>query len=120
MAKQFILPLVIGLALAACGSDPVQPAVNSAQAEQNAVETVPEGENVTAQVMAMTDRQRNMVFVRALMDAEIDCDGVTGSERVEDYEGKPIWRASCKYPGKDHLISITPDGMAEIITRSDR
>lgn len=120
MAKYLILPALMGLAVAACGSEPASAPANSLDAEQNAVANVPPGDNITARVMAMSDRERNVVFIRALIDAGIDCNGVSASERVEDYEGKPLWRASCRSPVADHLISITPAGVAEIITRIDR
>jgi len=75
--------------------------------------------NVLAAVLAMPERQQNIVFVRALMDADIKCDGVTHSERLPDMDGKPLWRANCKN-GTSHMISITPDGTANIVSRTDR
>jgi hypothetical protein len=68
----------------------------------------------------MGDRERNVVFVRALMDAGLPCDGVASSERLPDQDGKPLWRANCKTPGGSHLIAITPDGTAQIVSRTDR
>jgi hypothetical protein len=77
------------------------------------------GENALAAVLEMSDRQRNVVFIRALLDAGIDCQSVTSSERLPDQDGKPLWRVNCS--GKTaHMIGITPDGTANIVSRTDR
>ena len=113
----------LALMLAGCGGDAARTegnavAVNS-DAETNAIGNRAAAENVTARVVAMSDRERNVVFIRALMDAGIPCDGVTGSQRLDDQDGKPVWRADCK-GAPSHLISITPDGTAQIVSRPDR
>lgn len=110
------------LALAGCTPAAEQ---NSAPEPVNAADTNvtdngSAAENTTAIVLAMPERQRNIVFVRALMDAGIKCDGVTSSERLEDFDGKPMWRANCKGGNNSHMITITPDGTANIVSRSDR
>lgn len=76
--------------------------------------------NVLATVLAMPEQQRNVVFVRALIDAGLKCDGVTHSERLPDMDGKPLWRADCKGGNNSHMITITPDGTANIVSRTDR
>ena len=122
MRTLMIVPALAAL-LAGCGGPTEaqrnEAVVNSA-AEANAVGNAAASENVTARVVAMSDRERNVVFVRALMDAGLPCDGVTGSARVPDQDGKPVWRADCKAPGSSHLITITPDGTAQIVSRPDR
>jgi hypothetical protein len=67
----------------------------------------------------MNDRQRNVVFVRALLDAGMDCQGVASSVRLPDQDGKPLWRANCTN-NTAHMITITPDGTANIVSRTDR
>lgn len=89
-------------------------------AEGNAVGNAAAAENVTAKVLAMGDRARNVVFVRAILDAGLPCDGVESSERLPDRDGKPLWRANCAGNGGSHMITITPDGMANIVSRTDR
>lgn len=109
------------LALAACtpAADNGNAAANAAPADANAtVANGAEPSNALATVLAMPDKQRNIVFVRALLDADIKCDGVVGSKRMPDQEGKPVWLAECKN-GSTHMISITPDGTANIMSRSD-
>lgn len=125
------LPVLAALALAGCGGPArdggnevaaniaPEPA-NADDVEANAVGNELAPENVTARVLTMSDRERNVVFVRALMDAGLPCDGVTGSERLPDIDGKPMWRATCKAPGDSHMITVTPDGTAQIVTRTDR
>lgn len=108
------------LALAACtpAADNNSTVAPAAGANAMAADNGAEPGNTLATVLAMPDKQRNIVFVRALLDADIKCDGVVSSKRMPDQEGKPVWLAECKN-GSTHMISITPDGTANIMSRSD-
>ena len=118
MPMRLTMPLLAALALAAC--DPAsEPAENQAVPE-NVAQNMADGTNATQAVLAMNDRQRNVVFVRALLDAGIECQSVKGSQRMPDQDGKPLWRADCTGGGGSHMITITPDGTANIVSRSDR
>jgi hypothetical protein len=125
MTMRIVLPALAALALAGCGpagddrGATNQVASEPANAEANAVGNAANGENATAAVLAMNDRQRNVVFIRALMDAGIDCQAVTSSVRLPDQDGKPLWRANCSNKSA-HMIGITPDGTANIVSRTDR
>ena len=81
-------------------------------------------DNATAAVLALNDNQRNGVFYRALEDAGLACQRVTSSERMPDQDGKPLWRANCggkiASANTSHMITITPDGTAQIVSRTDR
>ncbi|WP_404337502.1 hypothetical protein AB2M62_02450 [Sphingomonas sp. MMS12-HWE2-04] len=121
-----IVPVLAAVLLAGCQASDDEPPANgtnavplNAAAETNAIGNVAEGENVTAKVLAMNDRQRNVVFIRAIMDAGLPCQQVVSSVRVPDQDGKPLWRANCD-GGMAHMISITPDGTANIVSRTDR
>lgn len=119
MSSRLIVPLLAGLALTAC--DPAQePAGNAAFPAENVATNMADGTNATQAVLAMNDRQRNVVFIRALMDAGIDCQSVDSSERLPDQDGKPLWRATCGGGAGAHMITISPDGTANIVSRSDR
>lgn len=125
--RNLMIAPAFALLLAGCGGatehserNIVAVSDNETQAEANPTVNAVSGENVTAQVLAMNERERNVVFVRALMDAGLPCDGVSSSERVPDQEGKPVWRADCRSGNGSHLITITPDGIAQIVSRSDR
>jgi hypothetical protein len=128
MTKRILLPAFAALALAGCQSEPAQDnaavPVNTvepinADAEANAIGNMAGADNALAAVLEMNDRQRNVVFIRALLDAGLACEGVTSSERVDDLNGQPAWRATC-VGGASHLISISPDGTANIASRTDR
>ncbi|ATY34508.1 hypothetical protein [Sphingomonas psychrotolerans] len=121
MTMRIVWPVLAALALAGCGSagDERGVANGNAGAEANAVGNMAGGENALAAVLAMSDRQRNVVFIRALMDAGIDCQSVVSSSRLPDQDGKPLWRANCS-DKRSHMISITPDGTANIVSRTDR
>ena len=124
MRMRIIIPALAALVLAGCQAGDERNAAggNSAvagNAEANAVGNGVEADNALAKVLAMSDRQRNVVFIRALLDAGIPCQEVTSSVRMEDQDGKPLWRANCS-GGTAHMITITPDGTANIISRTDR
>jgi hypothetical protein len=111
------------LALAACtpAADNNSAAASNAApaAADNATGNAAAPSNALAIVLAMPDKQRNIVFIRALLDADLKCENVESSERLPDQDGKPVWRANCKN-GTSHMISITPDGTANIISRNER
>lgn len=108
------------LALAACtpaADNSTAAAANAATPDANGADNGAEPSNALATVLAMPDKQRNIVFVRALLDSDIKCEGVVSSKRMPDSEGKPVWLAECKN-GSTHMISITPDGTANILSRN--
>ncbi|MCW3835736.1 hypothetical protein ACFQ1E_05605 [Sphingomonas canadensis] len=117
----------MALALGACGGTGEEPAANTAgeaEAEANALGNdiggnAAEAGNVTAKVLAMNDSLRNITLVRALIDLDLPCEGVLKSERMDDYEGLPVWRAQCK-SGDYYLISIDPGGIAHVRSRPQR
>jgi hypothetical protein len=124
MTRAIIAFAALGLAACTPAGNKTAP-VNQAEmdaADNTDVMAVDNGAapgNALAAVLAMPDRQRNIVFVRALLDADLKCEGVTSSERLPDQDGKPLWRANCKN-GTSHMIAITPDGTANIVSRTDR
>ena len=123
MRKLIFVPALAALALAGCGT----PAGNNSTQENLPAPPEPANviENATgnalATVLSLNDAQRNGVFNRALNDAGITCDGVASSERLPDQDGRPMWRANCRGLGTNsHMITVTPDGTAQIVTRTDR
>lgn len=101
------------LGLGACQQQPAEQNVVSAAtpAVANA------SGNPLERVLAFSDKQRNVVFIRALLDAKLPCDTVTKSTRIADQNGAPAWDVQCSN-GASHLISITPDGIAHTISRT--
>lgn len=123
--KSIIIPTLAALALAGCGgpsetnltaSDAVQAEpLNAEDAGANAADQT----NYSAAVLAQNDAQRNATFIRALKDAPLDCEHVDSSTRIDDQDGVPTWRVTCK-GGTNYLIGIPKDGVAKIISRTDR
>lgn len=123
--RQLMIVPALALLLAGCGGPEPEAERNDATAiDRDAEANVTGNEaagNALATVLNLNDRQRNAVFYRALDDAGITCSGVDSSERMPDQDGRPVWRANCRgISGSGHLISITPEGTANIITRTDR
>lgn len=89
------------LALAACGdTQPPEPEPAN-MSSANAIESMPEG-------------QRNAVFIRAILDAGEECQGVERSERRGEHEGFPVWVAHCTGGGGSWAVIVTGDGNAVI------
>lgn len=71
-------------------------------------------------VEALSEAQRNIMLIRAIQDADQECQGVTSSERRGDsLNGDPLYIARC---GAQHVygVAIGRDGMAQVIVRSGR
>ncbi|QDX25599.1 hypothetical protein FPZ54_05925 [Sphingomonas suaedae] len=113
--RQMILVLATAGLLAGCGGGQTASNVTANQAVENTVEDTT---NYQAEVLALNLRAREGVFLRAVRDAGLSCQSVTASERVEDRGGDPTWRATCD-DRNPHLISITKDGTANIVSRTD-
>lgn len=110
------LALPVMVALSACGGEPATNPDNAAGNE--AIVNEVDATNYQAEVMALPDPARQGVFLRAVRDAGLQCQNVTESERLDDREGDPAWRAICD--GRTpHVISITRDGTAKIVSRSN-
>lgn len=71
--------------------------------------------NFQQEIAALPEPQRNGVFIRAIRDAGLPCQGVTESERLPGAE--LTYRARCQ-GGRDHVVSITASGTAQIVTGS--
>jgi hypothetical protein len=98
------LILVLAAASAACGAG-VQ---NNSAPAANATE--PAGNRVAA----LSEGQRNGVFIRAILDAGLDCQRVERSVEAGSAEGLPLWRVTCR-GSKDYMIAIGADGTAQIL-----
>ncbi len=101
------------LAVAACQPDPPQNDADLPMGDN--------GLNYTAAIMALEPSAREGVFLRAIRDAGLPCQGVTATEQVSGeglvaHKSFPTWRATCT-SGAQHLIQVTPDGTAKIVSR---
>jgi hypothetical protein len=97
--------MALALATAACGGGQNQGANGNGGSA---------AEPVTNQVAALSDAQRNGVFIRALRDAGFDCQHVERSVPAGTIQNMPAWRATCQ-GGGEWTILITADGSAQIL-----
>ncbi|TKD53124.1 hypothetical protein [Sphingomonas baiyangensis] len=72
--------------------------------------------NFQAQVAALDDERRNLVMIRAIRDAGLNCQEVTSSRRTES-EGM-TYLATCD-AGTNFLVTIGADGNARVVTGAD-
>lgn len=103
--------LLSALMLAACGkpADNTQAPADAANA-QNA--TAP---NAAAEVAKLPKSAREAVLFRAIRDAGLSCQDVVESEHA----GDTTWRAKCD-DGNWHLITVNPNGLATVVSRTSR
>jgi len=85
-------------------------ALNSAGNAANAVDYV-------AAIRNLSEVERQAVFLRAIRDANLPCRDVTEVEEIEPQGGMPTWRAQCEQ-GAAHLITVQPDGSAQVMSRT--
>lgn len=100
-----ISALAFTASLAACNSNPPPAApvnqADSAAASGNQIAALPEG-------------SRNAVFIRAIRDANQDCQHVDSSEPAAPQRGNPTWTAHCDN-GATYTIVLTGDGDATVV-----
>lgn len=114
--RNFIPVIAAALLATGCG-DGAEPVPGNA-ANEMAVANAGDAINYQAEVIALPLNARQGVFLRAVRDAGLTCQEVTESERLDDREGNPTWRAICD-GDSPHLISISRDGTAKVMSRSD-
>jgi hypothetical protein len=73
---------------------------------------VPEGD-YQARLQAMSEAERNAVFIRAIRDASLPCQHVQSSSFEGETAGAPTWRARCDETG-EWFIVIGRDGVAQV------
>ena len=97
-------PVLALILLAGCDDAPsnvAAPAPQAPSAFQNAV-------------AALSDDERNIVFIRAIRDAGRNCQGVTESTRQgEAATGEPVWVARCN-DGATYSVAFGRDGTAQV------
>ena len=67
---------------------------------------------------AMPEGQRNAVFIRAIRDAQLECQHVEASTPSSDYRGMPVWDVRCSGGGNWTLV-VTADGIAQILNANE-
>lgn len=109
--------VVAVLAVGACG--PVSPTGgNEADNRAESAPAAPETADYQQRLRTMADRQRDAVFIRALRDAGISCQGVEGSTYLGTNLGNASWTATCN-DRSQWLITVGSSGVAQIMSLSD-
>jgi hypothetical protein len=109
MFGRIVMLAAAGTALSACGSE------SAAGNGQSLAKDNPSA--MQNQLEALTEPQRNGVFLRAIRDSGADCQHVERSERAGEHRGFPVWRAWCERE-TSYTIVITPSGSAQVIADS--
>lgn len=101
--RSFLIPIV--LVLAACQGAPPQQPGNEAGATAGDMQN---------RLAALSEAERNGVFIRAIRDANQDCQYVESSAPAGTYRGAPLWSARCQ-GGGTYTIAIGNGGEAQVI-----
>lgn len=80
---------------------------------ENRVE-VPGPDAYQQELMGMEEDARNAVFIRAIRDADRECQHVETSSFTGEVEGFPVWQAQCA-GGLMYAIVIQNDGVAAVM-----
>jgi hypothetical protein len=101
------LIVLLTLAASACGTGGQNQAAPAAESANGAA---PAG----TQVAALSEGQRNAVFIRAIRDGGLDCQHVERSVPLGNIQNMPAWRATCQ-GGGEYTIVVGADGSAQIL-----
>ncbi len=94
--------------VAGCGSNEPAAVANQSVAPQ----AKPGG--LADKIVALSEGQRRVVILRAILDAGHQCPSVIGTRRQpQGINGLPAWSATCK-DGSNWLVSFADDGMARV------
>lgn len=118
MTRNLGLLILSGILVGACGGSPGSNEAATNDAAVNEAIANEAATNYQAEVIALPLPARQGVFLRAVRDAGLTCQQVTESEKLADRDGNPTWRAICD-GNNPHIITITRDGTAQIVSRSD-
>ena len=86
--------------------------------ENQAVSAGPAAPSYGDRVASLSDGQRRALFLRAIRDAALDCQEVTGASEAGRYRGLPVWRATCR-GGGNWTIVINEQGWAQILNANE-
>ncbi len=104
--------IAMAAATAACGRGD-SPA--GERADVNVAETA---NAYQARILALPEPQRLAVFLNAIRDAGLDCQQVNSAEGAGTYQGRPVWRATCRGGGRWTIV-ITDGGIAQVINANE-
>ena len=100
------------LSLTVMGCSSPEPVVS----ENVTANVADDGQNYSAVVAGLDPAARKGVLFRAIRDAGLTCQQVTEVDDQPPINGAPVWRARCDN-GNYHLVQVTPDGTATVISR---
>lgn len=99
---------MLALTTAACGGDNR----NAVVANEATVEATGNA------VAALSEGQRNAVFIRAIRDAGLECQHVESATPAGTYRGMPVWRATCR-GNRQWTIVIGDNNDAQILNAGE-
>jgi hypothetical protein len=108
MRISMTIAAMLALTTAACGGDNR----NAAVANEAAVEATGNA------VAALSEGQRNAVFIRAIRDAGLECQHVESSTPAGTYRARPVWRATCR-GNRQWTIVIGDNNDAQILNSDE-
>ncbi len=112
MIANRLIPLAALALLAGCDVTPT--------GQPTAPPKAPEPSAFQKSVIALSDAERNVMFIRAIRDANLECQGVTASERRgEALNGDPLYIAHCGTQ-QTYGVAIGREGTARVMVRTGR
>lgn len=104
-------PAIVALALplVACGQG-TEPAATNTSAP---------ADDYARRIAALPPGQRDGVLLRAIRDANQDCQQVTRSQPIDPIAGAPAWAATCDGRGT-WVVALNPGGVATVTAADTR
>ncbi len=106
----------LGVALAACDGGTPEAADETANLAANEAAGSPAA--TQNQLEALSEGERNAVFIRAIQDAGQECQHVESSARGGEHQGFPVWTARCA-GGVEWTILIGNDGVVQVLNPAE-
>ena len=105
---------MVSMLVAGCGG----PADRNTAAVEGDVQAGSNAVNYQTEVASLPEGQRNAVFIRAIRDAQLECQHVESSTPAGEHQGMPVWNVRCGGGGNWTLV-ITADGTAQILNANE-
>jgi hypothetical protein len=104
MKNPLVATILLPALLAGCGQS---------QTQNDTAPPVAEG-NYLEQIEALPGGQRDMVFMRAIQDSNLNCQHISGSAVHAKVRDRPAWVAHC-VDGRDWILILQPGGMIHVV-----
>jgi carboxylesterase type B len=107
MTHRIAIPLILPVLLAACQQ-------STAPANQSAAAPVMSPADFDKQIAALSESARDAVFLRAVTDAQFDCQIVEKTTAHAPISGRPAWVVECDHDN-NYVALLDPGQVIQVV-----